>query len=70
MKATVALDGWSTITNDAIICLSFTAGGESYLVNTIDTRGEQHTTAFLGSLLEKQIHQCESGRGVKVARVV
>ena len=39
LKATLALDGWSKVTNDPIVGISFIASGEFYLINTFDTSG-------------------------------
>ena len=60
LKATLDLDGWSNVTNDPIVGISFIASGESYLVNTIDTSGESHTSAYLVSLLTDQVRECKT----------
>ena len=70
LKATLPLDGWSNVTNDPIVGISFIASGESYLANTIDTSGESHTSAYLVSLLTDQIRECETDWGIKIASVV
>ena len=70
LKATLALDGWSNVTNDPIVGISFIASGESYLVNTIDISGESHTSEYFLSLLADQVSECETDWGIKITSVV
>ena len=45
------LDGWSNIHNQPVICASvLTENKESYLVKTVDTSGNSHTTEYLTKL--------------------
>ena len=44
----IALDGWSNLNNEPIMCISVnTVEGDSYLIDTIDTSGHQHTSSYL-----------------------
>ena len=70
LKATLDLDGWSNVTNDPIVGILFIASGESYLVNTIDTSGESHTSAYSVSLLTDQVRECETDWGIKITSLV
>ena len=47
--ASLALDGWSTNTSP-VVGVSFTAGGETHLINTVDATGSPHTGQFLAEL--------------------
>jgi hypothetical protein len=68
--ATLAIDGWSSITNDPVIGVSFTCKGKSYMIDTIDTSGEPHTTEYLTDLSVKAIEKAESSFGVKIGSFV
>lgn len=44
----MSLDGWSNIHNEPIVCCSVVnENGESFLVKTIDTSGNAHTSEYL-----------------------
>ena len=45
--------------NQPVIGVSIYVSGKSYLIETIDTTGNPHTTEFLVSLLKFQIEQTE-----------
>ena len=46
-NVTLAIDGWSTLTNEPVLGVSFYHCGKCYLVNTMSTIGESHTTEYL-----------------------
>ena len=52
---TIAIDRWSTRSNEPVIGVSLHSGGKSYLVNTINTSGEPHTIEYLSELLKTEI---------------
>ena len=70
LKSTLGLDGWSNVTNDPIVGISFIASCKSYLVNTNDTRGELHTSEYSLSLLVDQVSDCETNWEIKLTSVV
>ena len=44
----MALDGWSNIHNEPVVCVSVTTtDGKNYLTETVDTSGEKHTAEYL-----------------------
>ena len=49
----IAIDGWSTRSNEHVIGVSLHSGGKSYLVNTINTSGEPRTIEYLSELLKR-----------------
>lgn len=57
----MALDGWSNIHNESIICICVTemAEGCVYLLETIDTLDNSHTWDYLVSMTESAILSCE-----------
>jgi len=58
----MALDGWSNIHNDSIICVCVTDvdGGLVYLLDTIDTQDNSHSWDYLVTLVESSVIYCES----------
>jgi len=58
----MALDGWSNIHNDSIICVCVTDvdGGLVYLLDTIDTQDNSHSWDYLVNLVESSVIHCES----------
>ena len=67
---TLAIDGWSTLTNDPVLRISFYKSGVCYLVNTINTSGEPHTSDYLVQVVKDQIAYVEDEFGVKVTSFV
>ena len=67
---TLAIDGWSTLTNDPVLGISFYQSGVCYLVNTINTSGEPHTSDYLVQVVKDQIAYVEDEFGVKVTSFV
>ena len=54
----MALDGWSNIHNEPIVCATITtAEGEVYITDTIDTSGNSHTAEYLAGITKTAI-QC------------
>ena len=47
MNATLAIDGWSTLTNEPVLGVCFICQGVPYLVTTMVTTGESHTADYL-----------------------
>lgn len=60
----MALDGWSNIHNESIICVCVTDMSDIknavYLLDTIDTKDNSHTWDYLVQLAENTIKLCES----------
>ena len=54
-----ALDGWSNVTNDPIICVTITTAGVTHLVDTIDTSGNEHNSEYLVNLATTSIEKIE-----------
>ena len=67
---TIAIDGWSTRSNETVIGVSLHSGGKSYLVNTINTSGEPHTIEYLSELLKTEIENYEKDWHVKITSFV
>ena len=59
MHATIAIDGWSTMKNQPVIGVCIYVSCKCYLIGTIGTTGNPHTTEFLVGLLKLQIEQTE-----------
>lgn len=57
----MALDGWSNVHNDSIICVCVTeiSSGNVHLIATIDTLDNSHTWDYLTSLAVNSIKSCE-----------
>lgn len=55
----LSLDGWSNIKNQPIICACVTTDGNVFLVETIDTSGNPHTSEYLAELTIKIIKHTE-----------
>lgn len=57
----MALDGWSNVHNDSIICVCVTeiSSGNVHLIATIDTLDNSHTWDYLTSLVVNSIKSCE-----------
>lgn len=59
----MALDGWSNIRNEPIVCVSVTStenDGSVYLIDTIDTSSNSHTSDYLLTLAIDSIKKCQS----------
>ena len=69
-NATLALDGWSSLTNDPVVGVSITTSVGTFLVNTVDTSGESQTSTYLVELLKMEKEKCETEWGVKIKSVV
>ena len=69
-NATLAMDGWSTITNEPVIGVCIISSYGSFLVDTADTTGAKHTGNFLTQYFEKHKKKCEEEWGVKITSVV
>ena len=69
-NATLALDGWSSLANDPVVGVSITTSVGTFLVNTVDTSSESHTSTYLVELLKMEKEKCETKWGVKIKSVV
>ncbi|GBP22163.1 hypothetical protein EVAR_10673_1 [Eumeta japonica] len=59
----MALDSWSNIRNEPIVCVSVTStedDGKVYLIDTIDTADKSHTSEYLLTLAVDNIKKCQS----------
>lgn len=67
----MSMDGWSNIHNEPLVCSSIiTQNGESFLVDTIETKAESHTASYLKELALDAIKKTEAQFGVKVRSFV
>ena len=67
----MALDGWSNIHNEPIVCATITtAEGEVYITDTIDTSSNSHTTVYLAGITKTAIQSTELKYGSKVSSYV
>ena len=70
LPVTMAIDGWSTIMNDPVIGVCFYAAGKCYLLETVDTTGENHNTAYTTEIALKFKRQIEADFEVSVIGLV
>lgn len=58
----LALDNWSNVHHDSIVCVPVTdiSDGVVYLVDTIDTQDNSHTWDYLQSLAISSVQYCKS----------
>ena len=70
MMGTLAIDGWSTVTNEPVIGVNVTTNSGSYLVDTVDTSGFPHNSEYLASLTKEQIDKIKNDWGIKIYSVV
>ena len=67
----MALDGWSSIHNEPVVCVSVTTtDGKNYLTETVDTSGEKHTAQYLQELAFSAVRSAENRYGIHVASFV
>ena len=64
-EVTIAIDGWSNLSNDPIVASSIQHGDKVYIVDSIDTSGE-----YLTSVSQDQIKVAEEKFGVQVTAIV
>ena len=69
-NVTLAIDGWSTLTNEPVLGVSFYHCGKCYLVNTMSTIGESHTTEYLVQVTREQMEHVRKEFEVNVTSVV
>ena len=70
LVGTMAIDEWSTLTNDPVFGVCVYYGGKCYLTKTNDTSGESHTTEYLTDITVDQIRDIESNLEVEITSVV
>lgn len=67
----MSLDGWSNVHNEPVVCCSVTTEyGESFLVKTIDTSGNAHTSEYLKTIALEAIEETEKLFDAKVTSFV
>lgn len=67
----MAIDGWSNIHNEPIVCSCVTdKDGRSYLVETIDTSGNPHTWEYLLEITLQAIKKAEDNYDCRVGSFV
>lgn len=67
----MALDGWSNIHNEPVVCVSVTTpSGDTYLTETVDTSGNKHTADYLQEIAIQSIQSAENQFGCKVGSFV
>ena len=67
-KVTIAIDGWSNLSNDPNVASSIQHGDKVYIVDSIDTSGEHHTSEYLTSVSQGQIKVAEEKFGRRMQR--
>ena len=66
----MALDGWSNIHNEPIVCATITtAEGEVYITDTLDTSGHSHTAKYMAGITKTAIQSTELKYGCKVGKM-
>lgn len=66
----MAMDGWSNIHREPIVCVSVSMEGKTYLVDTVDTSGHSHVSEYLQELANAALLKCEEKFGCRVKSVV
>ncbi|XP_065641917.1 uncharacterized protein LOC136073741 [Hydra vulgaris] len=67
----IALDGWSNVHKEPIICVTVTTEtSDVYLADTIDTSGIPHTSEYLEELAVSSIKNIELEFGCRVGSIV
>lgn len=67
----MAMDGWSNIHNEPIVCVSITdEDGKTYITETIDTSGSAHTAEYLLEESVAAIKRAEENYGCSVKSFV
>lgn len=66
-SVSMALDGWTNIKNEPVICICVTTpDGKTYPTMTINTSGNSHTAQYLLSVAKDAIRQAEADFKCKV----
>jgi hypothetical protein len=67
----LALDGWSNIHNEPIVCATVTTClGDIYLVDTTDTSGHPHTAEYLYDIAKQTIENTHNDFGCIICSIV
>ncbi len=67
----LAIDGWSNIHNEPIICVTVTTStGQTYLIDTVDTSDQCHTAEYLLQFAQSSIKKCEKNFGCCVGSIM
>lgn len=67
---TLAIDGWSSVTNQPVIGVHIGCHKARCLVETVDTAGERHTGEYLHKLQLSAVQRVQQEFGVTVSAVV
>ncbi len=64
----MALDGWSNVRNEPIVCICVTTSdGKTYPTMTVNTAGNAHTAAYLAEVARNAISHTEMTFKCKVS---
>ena len=67
----MALDGWTNVHNEPIVCVSVTSEtGQTFITGTIDTSGYSHTCEYLQDVALKAVRATEEQFACKVGSFV
>ncbi|XP_067144541.1 uncharacterized protein [Centruroides vittatus] len=67
----MAIDGWSNIHNEPVICVCVTdPSGTVHLIDSVDTGVERHTSNYLEIIATAAIKKCNQKYGCKVRSLV
>ena len=67
----MAMDGWSNVHNEPVVCVSVTTeSGDTYVTETIDTSGVPHTSSNLKDMAQSAIKKAENQYGCRVGSFV
>ena len=67
----MALDGWSNIHNEPVVCATVTTpDGHTYLTETVDTSGNQHTSDYLEEIAISAVQSAEERCSCRVGSFV
>ena len=69
-NAALALDSWSTRSNDPIIGVSIITSSKAILVNTVDTTGHPQTIDYLVEFFREQVEICEKEWKVNITFLI
>ena len=70
MPVTLAIDGWSTLTNKLVLGVCFLCQGTPYLITTLSNTGESQTAEYLENTFREHIELIEAELNVKITSVV
>lgn len=65
----LAIDGWSNVHNEPVVCASLTSEGKVFLVSTVDSQA-RHTAEHLLEIAESTAEKCQERYGCFVRSLV